>query len=133
MTVTSKVASVFLSHTEDDAELARDIARRLKLAGLEPVSAARSDRGYKSRELLRRQIAESEAVFILATPAALTSDWLLYENGMAEGLEKRVFVITAGVRQKQLPAPMQSRTIVAFDRLDATIENLPDRLNNDRE
>src|SRR5262245_27308235 len=121
MTLTTKVASIFLSHTEDDAELARDIARRLKLAGLEPITAARSDRGgYKSRELLRRQIADAEAVFILATPAALTSDWLLYENGMAEGLEKHVFVITAGVRQKQLPAPMQSRTIVPFDRLDAT-------------
>jgi nucleoside 2-deoxyribosyltransferase len=120
---------VFVSHSGQDDELVRDIARRLRDAGLKPcvdfetVSAAAA-----RRKVLRERLREADAVLILLTPTTLRSSWTMTELGMAEALDRLILPVIAGLKQRDLPAPLQSYHAVPFDQLDEAISELSERL-----
>ena len=120
---------MFLSYRSRDRELGRDVARRLQAAGLEPVldvEAVPAAADY--RQVLRDLIGGADAVLLLITPAALESGWVMRELGMAEGLEKPVLPVTAGLGSQKLPAPLGSYQAAPYDKLDEAIAGLRDQL-----
>jgi hypothetical protein len=129
MTAARTKGRVFISHSHQDDELARDLARRLRKAGLEPLLdvtdiSAGSDRKKK----LREQIREADALLFLITPAALRSGWMMAELGMAEGFERIIVPVTAGLKSVDLPAPFQTYQAVPFDEVDGAISMLAEQL-----
>ena len=125
MVKATKKLNVFLSYSQQDKELARDVSRRLREAGLEPVmDEARIPAGASWVEWLRGAIENSQAVLFLMTPSALASEWLSLELGVAEGLGKQVVPVVAGLSARQLPAPFREYQAVPFDRLHGAIRKL---------
>jgi nucleoside 2-deoxyribosyltransferase len=115
---------VYISHQSDDLSLVRDMARRLELQGIQPVAPLRGELSIKEyREIVRDEIRNADAVILLVTPASLKADWVVYENGMAQGLRKPVWVVTAGLGDKLLPAPLPHQ-VVSYDQLDEAIAEL---------
>jgi len=121
--------NVFICHSHQDDELVRDLARRLRDAGLKPsVDLSELPHGANWRRTVREQIRAADAMLILVTPAALKSDWTMTELGMAEGFDRFIIPIVAGLKPRDLPAPLRSFQVVPFDQLDGAIEQLSERL-----
>jgi hypothetical protein len=116
---------VFISHGTKDNELVRDIARRLRQAGFEPDVVSRDvPLGGDLKSAVRQGIHEADAVLFLLTPESLASDWTMIELGFAEGFNRRVIPVTAGIARRDLPAPLKTYKTVPFDRLDQAILEL---------
>jgi hypothetical protein len=82
------------------------------------------------RRQLRERLQDVDAVLLLVTPAALESGWVMVAVGMAEGLEKPVVPVTAGLEPEELPpGPLSSYQAVTYDRLDEGIAELMRRLS----
>lgn len=133
MVAPSETKRVFISHSHNvaDRELYRDVARRLKSAGLEPVvvkAKAALEKGHLRS--IRQAISQSEEVLFLLTPAALENSWPLVELGAAEGMEKEVLLVLFGLSKKQLPAPFRDYEPVPYDRLEKAIGRMSRRLNS---
>ena len=120
---------VFISHSRQDDELVRDIARRLRDAGLKPfVDFTDIPVGTEWKKILRERLREAHAMLILVTPAALRSPWMMTELGMAEGFDREIIPVTAGLKPRDLPAPLHSYHAVPFDQVDSAISELSSKL-----
>ncbi len=129
MTKSRATGSVFISHSHQDNELVRDLARRLREAGLQPfVDFTELPVGADWKKTVREQIRSADAVLILVTPASLKSPWMMTELGMAEGFERIIVPVTAGLKSCDLPAPLQTYQIAPFDQVDDAIHMLSERL-----
>ena len=129
MTTSRATGAVFISHSHQDDELVRDVARRLRDAGLKPfVDLTELPLGANWRKTVREQIRAADAVLILVTPAALKSAWTMTELGMAEGFERIIVPVTAGLKPRDLPGPLRTFRTVPFDQLDGAIKELSERL-----
>jgi hypothetical protein len=120
---------VFISHSREDTELVRDIARRLRGAGFETFEDFEEfDSGAEFKKHLRERLSQANVFLILLTPRSLRSSWIMTELGMAEALGRQVVPVTVGLRPQDLPAPLQTYQTVPFDRLDGAIGELSERL-----
>jgi hypothetical protein len=129
MTASRAMGSVFISHSHEDDELVRDLARRLRDAGLKPfVDFTQLPFGADWKKKVRQQIRAADAMLILATPAALKSAWTMTELGMAEGFERIIVLVTAGLKSRDLPAPLRTYHAVPFDEADVAINMLSESL-----
>jgi hypothetical protein len=82
--------------------------------------------GWKAK--VRKQMTEADAVIFLVTPAALRSEWLLTELGMAEGLDRIILPVTTGLKATELPEPLRGLQVTPFDEVDAAILALTEKL-----
>src|SRR5260370_19901250 len=129
MAICRATGSVFISHSHQDDELVRDLARRLRDAGLKPfVDFTELPLGANWKKTVREQIRAADAVLILVTPAALKSAWTMTELGMAEGFERAILPVTVGLKPRDLPAPLRTYQATPFDEVDAAINMLSERL-----
>lgn len=129
MRTTGATGRVFISHSHQDNELGRDLARRLRDACLVPVvdfAAPLVSTDWK--KTVHDQIRAADAMLILVTPAALKSAWMMAELGMAEGFELIILPVTAGVKPSDLPGPLQTYQVIPFDQVDRAINMLSERL-----
>jgi hypothetical protein len=120
---------IFIIHSQQDKELVRDMERRLRVAGLEPCGVGEIAAIDGRKKALRDLLRNADAVLVLVTPAALTSPWVMTELGMAEGFDKPIVPVTAGLESHGLPAPLASYQVVPFDELDGAISELARRLS----
>jgi isopentenyl diphosphate isomerase/L-lactate dehydrogenase-like FMN-dependent dehydrogenase len=128
------IGRVFISHSHRDDELVRDLARRLRNAGLEPiVTFADVPEGADWKHTVREHIRAADAMLILVTPAALSSPWMMTELGLAEGFERPILPVTAGVKPRDLPAPLRSSSVAPFDEADDAISRLSKKLTTSSE
>src|SRR5262245_2074024 len=129
MTKSQATGRVFISHSHEDNELVRDLVRRLGDAGLQPfVDFTELPVGPDWKKTVREQIRSADAVLILITPATLKSPWMMTELGMAEGFERIIVPVTAGLKSRDLPAPLQTYQVAPFDQVDGAIRVLSERL-----
>ncbi len=125
---TARAPRVFISHSHQDNELIRDLVRRLQAAGLEPVvDFADPHVGTDWKKTVREQIRTADALLILVTPAALNAAWMMTELGMAEGFDRPVLPVTAGLKPHDRPAPLQTYHVTPFDEVDRAIRLLIER------
>lgn len=129
MTKSPATGSAFISHSHQDNDLVRDLARRLRDAGLQPfVDFTDLPIGADWKKTLRKQMRSADAVLMLITPASLKSPWMMTELGMAEGFERIIVPVTAGLKSRDLPAPLQTYQVAPFDQVDGAIRMLAERL-----
>lgn len=129
MSTRQATRSVFISHSAEDKELARDIARRLRAAGLDPIQVApRADRA-EFRKALKAAARKADAAVFLLTPSALDSEWTIHELGLVDGSDKEWIPVTAGLGGRELPVPFRGCQTVPFDQVDQAIQQLVQRLN----
>jgi TIR domain len=131
MTTQRATGRIFIIHSQKDKELVRDMERRLRIAGLEPFGVPDGiPAGGEWKKALLDRLRKADAVLALVTPAALDSPWIMAELGMAEGFDKLIVPVTAGLEPHRLPAPLASYQAVPFDQLDAAISELARRLSD---
>lgn len=119
--------SIFISSTRDDLELARDIARRLKEAGIKvyPVEKT-STPGDNVLPKFKKDLHEADEVVVVLTGKSIQHPGLFSEIGAAYGLNKRVTPILINVEPNQLP-PLMGKNFVRFAELPEYISDLKKR------
>jgi len=96
-------AEVFISYSQEDADLARLISEKLTEIG---VSNFKADRDIQPAsdwaESIWEAIRRCSVFLIVLTPKFLKSQWRLLEGGAALASKKPVLTILHGVHQKQV-------------------------------
>src|SRR3954451_14706889 len=93
------MASIFLSHSSQDNEVALDLSRRLKEHGydslfldFDPDSGIKGGRNWE-RELYRN-LKLAGALIVLCSTHSMSSRWCFVEIAQAKALGKPIFPIT---------------------------------------
>jgi flavin-dependent dehydrogenase len=119
--------SVFISSTRDDLELARDLARRLKEAGVKVYPVEKSSTpGYNILSKFKKQLHEADEVIVLLTGKSIESPGIFSEIGAAHSLNKRVTPVLVNVEPRELP-PFISKNFVKFAELPGYIADVKQR------
>jgi len=113
---------VFISYAWQDRDRLEGVLKKLREAHGEeldltqdiadPISLIES--GQDLRAEIRQQIQSASYVVLFWTKQAAVSDWVQYEVGMADALEKPVVVI-AEKTAPHLPAPIADNEVVTIE------------------
>ena len=108
--------AVFISHSQRDASLARQLANNLTRLGLTALNPTRRTESSDWRRQTQSAIRKADALVLIASPERLTSSWVLYEAGAAEALGKRVLVLLPDRHLvAELPEEISVKQVVDFD------------------
>lgn len=94
---------IFISHSDLDVEIARDLKKRLKASGFDcflahddiPVSK-------RSNDFIYNAIQRSKIVLFLMTSKAVASDWVKIEAGAAWVLNKHMVTLLSDIQKEQM-------------------------------
>jgi hypothetical protein len=117
---------IFISHAHEDRDLAQSLAALLK-AALELEAAditCTSDaeygleRGADLRDQITTRLQSAKALFLLATPASHTRDWVQYECAIADAAHAdglQFYIVTPlGAHREIVPDPYVGRVSVTL-------------------
>jgi hypothetical protein len=104
--------NVFISYAHSDADQARRLVSALRTANVTGwMDSADIAAGEAISSAVRDALRQSTAVLVLLSPRALQSEWVQFEIGAAEALNKRIIpVIVSGDQiEEQLPEILRNR------------------------
>jgi TIR domain/Hypothetical protein (DUF2513) len=116
---------VFVSHSSQDAALARELVELLVFAlGISTtrirctsVDGFRLEAGVLITDQLQREVFESRVVLALLTPASLKSAYVLFELGARWGAKKKLIpLLAAGASSSNLEGPLKGINALQCDR-----------------
>lgn len=116
---------VFISSTQRDIEVARDLARRLEEAGIRVHPPEETELGENAISWVTRSLREADEVIVILTDNSVNNPGVIYEMGAASGLHKRVTGLVVNVKDSEIP-PF-AKKYVRFAELPAYIAELAQR------
>ena len=116
---------VFISSTQRDIDVARDLARRIEEAGVRVFPVEDTAPGDGKAVSVTRSLREADEVIVILTDNSVNSPWVLYEMGAASGLHKRVTPLVVNVEDSEIPPFVKK--YVRFAELPAYIAELAQR------
>jgi hypothetical protein len=118
---------VFISSTNKDLELAKDLARRLKEMGIKVFSVTEgSVAGERIDTTTKEGLRDADEVFVILTNNSVNSPGLMAELGAAVSLGKRVTPVALGVDYTNLP-PMVTDQYIRYADLPKYLSYLEKR------
>ncbi|HTF36845.1 MAG TPA: toll/interleukin-1 receptor domain-containing protein [Blastocatellia bacterium] len=116
---------VFISSTQRDIDVARDLARRIEEAGVRVFPVEDTVPGDGEAVSVTRSLREADEVIVILTDNSVNSPWVLYEMGAASGLHKRVTPLVVNVEDSEIPPFVKK--YVRFAELPSYIAELAKR------
>jgi len=110
--------NIFISHARADAPRVDRIVKRLIESGVldrEDRILREEDLPAKHRSLreeVKRRIQSASKVIVVWGAASATSQWVNYEIGLADALDKPIVVVIPEGREVALPANLRNVQIV---------------------
>jgi hypothetical protein len=119
---------VFISSTLKDIDLARDLSRRLKEAGIDVYSV---DKAAVPGEAIFNKttvdLGRADEVLLILTDDSVDNPNLMYELGAATSLRKRVTPVIVGLDASKLPSLIKNMNYVKYPDLPKYISDLERR------
>jgi TIR domain-containing protein len=116
---------VFISSTQRDIDVARDLVRRLEEAGVRVFPVEDTSVPEEKAASVTRSLREADEVIVILTGNSVNSPNLIYEMGAASGLPKRVTPLVVNVKDSEIPPFV--KTYVRFAELPSFIAELAKR------
>lgn len=117
---------VFISSTQRDIDVARDLARRLEDAGIKVFPVEETSVPEESATAsITRSLRDADEVIAILTDNSVNSQKVIYEMGAASGLHKRVTPLVVNVEESEIPPFVKD--YVRFAELPAYISELSKR------
>jgi hypothetical protein len=127
MATTTPTVGVFLSYAARDSWIADIVRRELSDSGFAVFDASqRIPPGSNFGDVLRAELAESDAVLVIAQQGGLLPSSVAFEVGAASAWHKPVFVVTDKPGTLDLPSFLQSHRVFPLARLDELARTLKD-------
>ena len=124
---------IFISHAQEDAELAHRLADALKEAG-RPIWIAPENilPGEQWVEAIGRGLDISGIFVVLVTPQAVQSTWVRYEMNLAINLERRLRmeIVPLDVAEAEAPITWSAYQSIPFSNYDKDLPGVLKRLAN---
>jgi len=118
---------VFISSTQNDLDLAQDLARRLQGIGLQVFTAKDGKKKKESLPTIDRHLhrlrASDEVIFLL-TQNAVRSGKIIFEIGAALSLHKKVTPIVVGVEADELPLMIKHLPYIRYAQMTDYLSKL---------
>jgi len=118
---------VFISSTQKDSDLARDLARRLESAGVTVVSVGEAPAGARFKATIDRSLREADELVLIVSPDSVNSPSLVFAMGAAFSARKRVTPILVGIDRSELPTPLKYVSSVRYSDLQDYISEIAKR------
>lgn len=118
---------VFISSTQKDSDLARDLARRLESAGVSVVSVDETRAGAQFKAAIDRSLREADELVLIVSPDSVNSPSLMFEMGAAFFARKRVTPVLVGIDPSELPTPLKYVPSVKYSDLQDYISEIGKR------
>jgi TIR domain-containing protein len=115
--------NIFISSDGKDADLARDLSKRLMKAGL----TATTSPNKTDRDRIENLKKADEVIFLLTTNS-LESYNVFFDMGAAYEMNKRLAPVLVGVRVKDLSAIVKGLDFIKYDELERYISKLQRRV-----
>lgn len=113
---------VFISHTHKDSDLAMDLARRLKEAGVKVFPVEKSAvNGESVITTVNPGLRKADGVIVIVTDSSVNSPGLNSQMGAALALEKHVTPVVVGIEKDELPPFISKYEYVRYADLHAFI------------
>lgn len=98
------MADIFISHANEDADVAKDVCAALEASGVSCWIAPRDIRaGADYRSEILRGVAESAALLLLYSPAASRSEHVAREVSLADEANKPIFPLRVDTHELEGP------------------------------
>lgn len=118
---------VFISSTQKDSDLARDLARRLESAGVTAVSVDETPAGARFKATIDRSLREADELVLIVSPDSVNSPSLMFEMGAAFFARKHVTPVLVGIDPSELPTPLKHVPSVKYSDLQDYISEIAKR------
>ena len=118
---------VFISSTQKDSDLARDLARRLESAGATVVSVGETPDGKRFKAAIDRSLREADELVLIVSPDSVNSPSLMFEMGAAFSARKLVTPVLVGIDPSELPPPFRYVASVKYSALEDYISEIAKR------
>ncbi|MDZ7343678.1 MAG: toll/interleukin-1 receptor domain-containing protein [candidate division KSB1 bacterium] len=108
---------VFISSTQKDWDLAKDLARRLHNIGLQVLAEEETERPGKGGSTINRGLRHlrmSDEVILLLTEEASANEKIIFEIGAALSLQKKITPIIVGVDKEKLPPLLKNLNYIKY-------------------
>ena len=125
MATTTPVVGVFLSYAAHDSRIAEVVRRELLDSGFgvfDPYEANLP--GAQFGDMLRAELAESDAILVIAQQGSVLPSSVAFEVGAASAWHKPIYVVTDKLGTLDLPSFLQSHRVFPLTRLDELARTL---------
>lgn len=125
----SSAYTVFISHSSKERWIARQIAKEVEALGAKTwLDLKDMHGGDEIRRSIRRGISASREVIVLLSANSVTSQWVIFEAGIASGQRKRITPILNNVAPDETLAPLQGIKALDLNDLDDFLLELAGRV-----
>lgn len=119
---------VFISSTKKDIDLARDLSRRLKAAGVDVYSVDKAAvPGEAIFSKIKVDLGWADEVLLILTDSSVDNPNLMFELGAATSLRKRITPVIVGLDASKLPPLIKDLNYVKYPDLPTYISELEKR------
>jgi hypothetical protein len=119
---------VFLSHSHHDRWIADVLREKIEAAGIAVwLDAVDIPGGGNVKKRVKRGMRKCDECAELISPAALQSQWVLFEMGLAEGIDRWLTPILLHVRPDDVPSPVRDLNPVSINDFDSYLQELARR------
>jgi hypothetical protein len=120
--------NVFISSSHKDRDLARDLARRLKEAGVHSTySELTLSAGSKYEKMFMELLKDADEIIPILSSNSVDNFWMMFEIGAASSLRKKITPVVVGLEKQDLPPVIKQLKYINYDKLSDYIANLERR------
>jgi hypothetical protein len=110
--------NVFVSASHKDRDLARDLQRRLKEAGVHPTySELTLSAGSEFEKVFMDQLKNADEIMVILSNNSVENLWMMFEIGAASSLRKKITPVVVGLERQQLPPVVKQLKYIKYDKL----------------
>jgi TIR domain len=121
--------TVFISHSSKESWIAKQIAKEIMALGAETWLDVKDLRGGDEiRRSIKRGIRASQEAVVLLSANSITSQWVIYEAGIAYGQGKRITPILNNLAPDETIAPLQGIKALDLNDFDNFLVELAGRI-----
>jgi hypothetical protein len=117
--------SVFISASHKDRDLARDLQRRLKEAGVHPTySELTQSVGSEFEKIFMDQLKHADEIIVILSSNSVDNLWMMFEIGAASSLRKKITPVIVGLEKPELPPVIKQLNYIRYNELADYISKL---------
>jgi TIR domain len=115
---------VIISSTQKDRDLARDLARRLKDAGVHTTYSELTRSAGSDYEKTFMGLSSADEIIVILSSNSLDNFWMMFEIGAAYSLRKKITPVVVGLERQELPPVIKQLKYINYDKLYDYIANI---------
>lgn len=120
--------NVFISSSHKDRDLARDLARRLKDAGVHTTySELTLSAGSGYEKTFMELLKYADEIIVILSSHSVDNLWMMFEIGAASSLRKKITPVVVGLEKQELPPVIKQLKYINYDKLSDYIASIERR------